>query len=891
MKDQQIGHYKILEKLGAGGMGEVWLAEDTRLDREVALKFLPHFAAQDENEKARFIQEAKAAARLSHANIAQIHEIDEEDGRLYIVMEYVSNGSLRDVLDEAKGKSLPLEKVLTWIQQTAEGLAEAHSQGIIHRDIKPDNLMLTEKGQVKITDFGLARLETATRLTASGSTLGTVNYMSPEQITGKDADHRSDLFSLGATFFELLTGQQAFSGQDANSTYYAILNSSVDPLVRYRKNIPERLEEMVSKLLETEVSLRYQSAADLAADIRKFVGTSERPAHYFPTVLRVRRFFKRLIPMLGWGIALFLLVILNLGRSDTIDLASSTYIPIATDSEIERKGSWSPDGSSIAYLKDIDGVCQVMVRRLDRFAPYPITSMPDGVSSVCRPIWSRDGTQLYFIADTSLWVTSTVVGGSSRLVLEGGIIAADLSPIEDAMICWGDGGLTVSQPVGAERIPYRPVPENIRGIDFSPVLLRFSPDGNNIGLGCWTAADQVSGNHLGFWVLPKVTESATEWVQPFSGQYPVSVSATFDWIDSKHVVLTGGGNTGRGLWFGDIRSGVLQRMTTGSVGEVEPAVTRDGSRILFSRLTTDYNLIEIPLDGSTPRRLLATSQSELSPSYADNRIAYLSNSTGQRIIWIRTLEAGTSQPVVFPSDIPGNNQNILLKPPVMLSPNGQSVAYIVECSGKPPAVWISPVEGGNPAPAFSESLFTSDSGTYNFSWSHDSRSIVARGFSHESPDAIWAVVQVGNPESARILPHGRQSSDEGRSPLWSPRGDWIAGMTENEITLVSPESLDTRTIAVPVTWAGRDVVLSWSLDGRKLYILSSKSDDSGIYALDIDSGQVEKVADLSPYINLGTNFLSTQFGCMHPNGRSVITSERVQESDLYILDGYLVPHR
>jgi len=238
MEGSKVGHYTILEKLGSGGMGEVWLAEDTRLERKVALKFLPHFAAQDETEKARFIQEAKAAAKLSHANIAQVYEIGEENGRLYIVMEYVPGGSLRDVLDEAKGKSLPLEKVLTWVQQTAEGLAEAHSHGIIHRDIKPDNLMLTEKGQVKITDFGLARLETATRLTASGTTLGTVNYMSPEVVTGKEVDHRSDLFSLGATFFELLTGQQVFRGEDANSTYFAILNQSVDPLTRYRKDLP-----------------------------------------------------------------------------------------------------------------------------------------------------------------------------------------------------------------------------------------------------------------------------------------------------------------------------------------------------------------------------------------------------------------------------------------------------------------------------------------------------------------------------------------------------------------------------------------------------------------------------------------------------------------------------
>ncbi|MFC1559083.1 serine/threonine protein kinase [Gemmatimonadota bacterium] len=269
MKEQLVGHYKVLEKLGSGGMGEVWLAEDSRLDRKVALKFLPHFAAQDETEKARFKQEAKAAARLSHANIAQIYEIDEEDGRLYIVMEYVPGGSLRDVLDEAKRKSLPLEQVVTWIQQISDGLAEAHRQGIIHRDIKPDNLMLTETGQVKITDFGLARLETTTRLTASGTTLGTVNYMSPELITGRTVDHRSDLFSLGVTFYELLTGRQVFSGQDASAIYYEILSGHIDPVTRFRSDMNDQTIKIIEKLLEREPDLRYQSASDLTTDLKR----------------------------------------------------------------------------------------------------------------------------------------------------------------------------------------------------------------------------------------------------------------------------------------------------------------------------------------------------------------------------------------------------------------------------------------------------------------------------------------------------------------------------------------------------------------------------------------------------------------------------------------------
>jgi serine/threonine protein kinase len=269
MNRQQLGHYIIHRKLGAGGMGVVWLAEDTHLERKVAIKILPYVAAQYETEKARFIQEAKAAARLNHANIAQVYEISEEDGELYIVMEYLSGGSLRDRLADVKGRALPLNEVLNWIMQTAAGLAEAHRQGIIHRDIKPDNLMLTESGEVKITDFGLARLESSATLTASGATLGTVNYMSPEQVLGKKFDHRADLFSLGATCFELLTGHRAFEGPDAAATFYSILNDETEPLTRFRRDLPSELTSLVDKLLQKDPDLRCQTAQEVVAELRR----------------------------------------------------------------------------------------------------------------------------------------------------------------------------------------------------------------------------------------------------------------------------------------------------------------------------------------------------------------------------------------------------------------------------------------------------------------------------------------------------------------------------------------------------------------------------------------------------------------------------------------------
>ncbi len=277
MEGQTLGHYTIREKLGGGGMGEVWLAEDINLDRPAALKLLPYHATQNEADKARFIQEAKAAARLIHPNIAQVYEIGEDAGRLYIAMEFIDGGSLRDRLDDVQGRCLPLEDILGWINQAADGLAEAHRNGVIHRDIKPDNLMITRSGHLKITDFGLAHLESETRLTASGATLGTVNYMSPEQITGREIDRRSDLFSLGATFYELLTGHQPFQGPDAGAIYFSILNDEPDPVYRYRRDISPALDQIISKLMAKDPSLRCQHADEIAADIGRLKMDSVTP--------------------------------------------------------------------------------------------------------------------------------------------------------------------------------------------------------------------------------------------------------------------------------------------------------------------------------------------------------------------------------------------------------------------------------------------------------------------------------------------------------------------------------------------------------------------------------------------------------------------------------------
>jgi serine/threonine-protein kinase len=426
-----VSHYKILEKLGEGGMGVVYKAEDTTLDRFVALKFLPASLQVGEQEKARFLQEAKAAAALNHPNICSVIAIDQADGHMFIVMEYVEGATLRERMH-----AMSLKQAIDIGIQLSDGLAAAHEKGIIHRDIKPENIMVRKDGIAQIMDFGLAKLRGSTkskisRLTKEGSTIGTIGYMSPEQVQGQDVDHRSDIFSLGVLLYELMTGELPFKGVHETALLYEIVNVDAVPMSAVKPDIDPALDGVVLECLAKEPAERYQSVAEVGKELRRVKRESTRQRATRTMVTRqipkgpettpstARRSI--LWPAVAAVLALALIVVAwGPWRKQGAVSTSVMRFPINLPLTAPLVGgaatlAIAPDGSKMVYLAESGGNQALFLRFMNQFAGQVIP----GTDGALDPFFSPDGQWIGFFSSSKLWKVS-VHGGAPVAVCDIG---------------------------------------------------------------------------------------------------------------------------------------------------------------------------------------------------------------------------------------------------------------------------------------------------------------------------------------------------------------------------------------------------------------------------------------------------------------------------------------
>jgi serine/threonine protein kinase len=485
-----ISHYKILEKLGEGGMGVVYKAEDTKLKRTVALKFLPGELTQNKEAKERFFQEAQAAAGLDHPNICNVYEINEtEAGQIYIAMAYYDGSTIKE---EVEKSPLKLGDAIQIAIQAAHGLQEAKKKGIIHRDIKSANIILNKAGQVKIMDFGLAKLKGRSRLTKIGSTLGTTAYMSPEQARGDQVDHRSDIFSLGVVLYEMISGKLPFRGDYDQAIIYSILNEAPEPLTAVRTGIPMVLENIVNKMLAKDPVNRYQNIEEVPVDLKAVDISSGEISLAIEQTGLISDTHKQEVSGKKWGWKLVLpLVMIAIILSSIMTLMlqkSNPDIPqnvrrfiispeLTKNMIMTSHIALSPDGKSLVY-RAVDGSTgSLFLKRMDRFEVTPIAGSEDAY----RPFFSPDSRWIAFMAKGKL-KKKLLTGGHPFTIcdVDTTIHGGTWKPDEKIVLGSFRKGLVEVSASGGELVPLT-IPEGITSHRWPQML----PDGKTVLFTVW----------------------------------------------------------------------------------------------------------------------------------------------------------------------------------------------------------------------------------------------------------------------------------------------------------------------------------------------------------------------------------------------------------------------
>ena len=876
MSGRRIGPYQIISFLGAGGMGEVYRALDTRLGRAVALKILPPDSAADAERKRRFLQEAKAASALNHRGIVTVHDIGAEGGLDFLVMEYLEGNTL-DKLIPAGG--MELKRALQYSIEIADALAKAHAAGIVHRDLKPSNVMVTVDGAVKVLDFGMAKFVGmrgtgqggASISTAStpGMIVGTVSYMSPEQAEGKPIDARSDIFSFGSLFYEMITGRRAFRAESTLSTLSAILKDDPKPLTAVVPDAPRDLERIVARCLQKQPERRFQHTDDLKialVELREEVVSDGAAA----VVARRQTPVRRWAWMFGLlGIAGVLAGSVWLARWDNKAVARTlTAVPLMTNPGFHGQATFSPDGNQVAFAWDgqrRDNL-DIYVKLMGTAgSPLRLTTDPRSDRS---PAWSRDGRYIAFFRDLgdakAAVMLTPALGGPERKITQIATPHGMPLPLPWDHPSWSPDGrsLVVSDSIspsepfalyllsletGEKRRLTSPAPRLVG--DMGPA---FSPDGQSLAF-----IRAVDGGNSDLFLLA-LSDELKPLGEPrqltFGNRHVTSPAWT---ADGKEIVYANWAGQS-GLWrlgVSSSRRSPAEPQRLASLGDsiFGPAISRDGRRLAYvhellhasiGRTDARVPAGAIRMTGSA-QPFIASSRDDLAPQFSPggDRIAFVSGRSGNDELWV--CDSDGSNPLQLTSF----GGPWITTP--RWSPDGEKIAFDSDAAGAFD-IYVIGASGGKP-----QRLTTHPANDGNPSWSHDGRWIYFDS-ARSGEQQIWRVPASGG-EANRV------TTDGAWAPLESPDGRFL---------------FYTKALVATSLWKRpllREGGPSKVLDGVSSYISLAIVPDgvyfvpaqkpASIYFLNFATNQVRPVADLQKRVD-GPQFAGGL--AVSPDGRWIL---------------------